>query len=113
MMSTGTSLAEVSLGEKICLKEFLSDSMGESGAVVWFLEVPEKGKFYDAEVQIKDCSRSVTLDFSFDDDKGLRKRINKINLLIECLNLFKQRLEKCERLLTVTSKRKSHGDLFD
>lgn len=109
MMSTGKSPADVEIGDKICLKEFLSSRTDESGAVVWSLDVPTTGSYYDASLQVKDCSRSVTLEFCFSDLKSLDERIEKLDKLIRCLELFKDQLEGCRRLTSITSKRREYN----
>jgi hypothetical protein len=50
----------------------------------------------DAYVIIRDCSRSVTLGFYFDDEKSKKKRMSKINTLIAELSKLRDWMQKVE-----------------
>lgn len=95
----------IKTGDKFCLKEFLSDDIGEYGSVSWSLEVPTAGKYFSASVIVRDCSRSIELDFDFRDSKALGRRIDKVSKLIRSLQAFEDHLKKCEKITEVVSRR--------
>ena len=53
------------------------------------------GKWVDADVTIADCSRMVSLDFSFEttSKKERKEKLDKINLLIKELEAMKNFIE--------------------
>lgn len=88
-------------------KAFLSDDYHESGSMVVKCETPREDKekseldeiihesniYVDASVTIRSCyGEPVSLDFSFSDEKGYAKRLDKIDLMIDMLCEFKRQL---------------------
>ena len=74
-------------------KQFLSECYGESGSMVVQFSSPTledyKESTYwstiDGDVSISDCSKTICLDFTFGDEATMRKRIAKIDKMIEML----------------------------
>ena len=74
-------------------KQFLSGCYGESGSMVVQFSSPTledyKESTYwstiDGDVSISDCSKTICLDFTFSDEATMRKRIAKIDKMIEML----------------------------
>ena len=73
-------------------RKFLNKTEGTA-----FIEVSAKtiGKWVDADVTIADCSRMVSLDFSFEttSKKERKEKLDKINLLIKELEAMKNFIE--------------------
>ena len=91
-------------------KQFLSDDYDESGSVVLKCESPKKqdeqspidriihpeDAWVDAGMQVRDCyGKPVDLCFSFQNEKGLTKRLAKVDNLITMLEEFKVKLTEC------------------
>lgn len=74
-------------------KQFLSGCYGESGSMVVQFSSPtlEDYREYkycrdiDGDVSISDCSKTICLDFTFSDEATMKKRIAKIDKMIEML----------------------------
>ena len=74
-------------------KQFLSGCYGESGSMVVQFSSPTledyKESTYwstiDGDVSISDCSKTICLDFTFSDEATMKKRIAKIDKMIEML----------------------------
>jgi hypothetical protein len=89
-------------------KQFLSDDYHESGSMVVKCENPKdvnakkneldaiihEGNVYvDASIQMRDCyGKPIDLDFSFSDESGYAKRLDKVELMIDMLCEFKTQL---------------------
>ena len=74
-------------------KQFLSGCYGESGSMVVQFSSPTledyKESTYwsaiDGDISISDCSKTICLDFTFKDEATMRKRIAKLDKMIEML----------------------------
>lgn len=82
-------------------KVFLNDSAYESGYIISSVHTPKKIKEFDdkwtefaASLKIADCHEDVTLDFSYKKPKQFKKRLKKIDLLIQELQNFKEEMIK-------------------
>lgn len=83
-------------------KQFLSDDYDESGAIVCKAETvmyEDVGKHYaecptiDASVIFRDCyGKPTELGFYVNSEKGLERRVAKLNLMIEELQKFRDAL---------------------
>ena len=51
-----------------------------------------------AELEIKDCSRSITLEFDWDSAAGRRNSLHKVDTLIRALERFREGLVEEQRL---------------
>jgi hypothetical protein len=79
-------------------KQFLSDSYGETGHIVVqfsspLLEEYREGnysRYVDGDISIADCSKTICLDFTFRDEKEMKKRLKKIDKMIEVLQHARQ-----------------------
>lgn len=83
-------------------KQFLSDSPEESGLIVITASSPrvediqectwyEKGGV-ECQVQIGDCSQKIYLNFNIEKESDVKKRIDKLNVLIDNLTELKEML---------------------
>lgn len=79
---------------RLTRKQFLSDSPDETGFIVITAatcrledmnDYEAKSPNVSAEVQVGDCSKKVYLDFNIYKDKDVKKRIDKLNVLIDNL----------------------------
>ena len=83
-------------------KQFLSECYGESGSMVVQFSSPTledyKESTYwstiDGDVSISDCSKTICLDFTFGDEATMKKRIAKIDKMIEMLQNARNVLPK-------------------
>ena len=74
-------------------KRFLSNCYGETGHIVVQFQTPrvkdilEHNYWTDVDggIEISDCSKTINLDFTFNDKDSMEKRIAKIDILIEVL----------------------------
>ena len=89
-------------------KQFLSDDYDESGSMVLRCKSPRKCKdptedilhpgntYVEASIQVRDCFKEpVDLCFDFDSEKGLTKRLIKVDNMIAMLEEFKVKLLDC------------------
>lgn len=75
-------------------KMFLSDSIQEYGSLCYHVQTPRESELEyhyhgisaDCELRVSDCSNSVVLEFSFDDQASYEKRMRKINRMIGALD---------------------------
>ena len=84
-------------------KKFLNDNPNEFGSICWSVEDmkhwrgKKKGEIKTAcqssEVKLTDCSRHITLDFSYHNKEQYEERLSKMHLLIS-------ELQMVEKLLT-------------
>jgi hypothetical protein len=84
-------------------KQFLSDSPDETGFIVIIASSPrvedmEDSSWYrdnttvESQVQIGDCSQKVYLNFDVNSTENLKKRIDKLDVLINNLQELKEKL---------------------
>lgn len=72
-------------------KKFLNDDPREMGSIAFNIESPKLGdkinKYDEVDVclQMQDCSRRINIDLSFKTEKGLDKRLAKLDVIIETL----------------------------
>ena len=74
-------------------KQFLSECYGESGSMVVQFSSPtledyKESNYWrtiDGDVSISDCSKTICLDFTFHDEATMKKRIAKLDKMIEML----------------------------
>ena len=74
-------------------KQFLSECYGESGSMVVQFSSPtledyEESSYWrtiDGDISISDCSKTICLDFNFSDEVTMKKRIAKLDKMIEML----------------------------
>ncbi len=92
-------------------KVFLSDSPYEMGYIAFDYKVNHRsgGEYYDynivqGQVKIADCDHSICLDFSCNNLKALRKRISKLQLIINTLQRMLDGYEKVYRIASRKSK---------
>ena len=74
-------------------KRFLSPHSDEGGSVRWFIDTE---RYFDNELIMTDSYKTITLDFSYRDNKELQGRIEKVDTLIQSLTLMKEALIKCK-----------------
>lgn len=73
-------------------KKFLNDDPREMGSIAFNIESPKLGDKitkYDAVgvyLQMQDCSNRIDIDLSFKTEKGLDKRLAKLDVIIETLS---------------------------
>lgn len=90
---------------KACDKRFLTNNPEEFGSVGWGVKTnPEDYYKIQAELRITDCYEKVTLDFNCEKEKHIDKRIQKLDNLIESLNLMRDSLVEAKSE-TFTNKR--------
>lgn len=76
-----------------------SDTETDTGFVVTSFKKEESSHYYvEAQVRIYDCVRSITLDFDCYDRADTVKRLAKINILIEELEIFRAKLEDAAKV---------------
>lgn len=81
-------------------RKFLSSRFDEGSVVQW--EVEQWGKETDrnrgawAFLKIRDCDRSVRLDFDIDSEKERKQRLKKLDTLINELNKLRECLLEAE-----------------
>ena len=105
-------------------KSFLSNDPYETGSVsVWVIVSKyEHDRVFNgkhdvsAEVVIKDCNKTISLDFYADDPVSQQKRLSKLDTLISVLQEFRQALpemydeyNKLEKLNNSVDKREQEG----
>lgn len=74
-------------------KQFLSQSYGETGNICVQFSSPREKDFLDREweryidgsICISDCSKTIYLDFNFEDEETMNKRLEKLDKMIEVL----------------------------
>ena len=62
----------------------------DTGAVQWYVEYNDYGP--QCQFSIWDCSRKISLDFSFYNEKGANQRAKKIDILVKHLLLMKKEM---------------------
>ena len=69
-------------------KRFLNDSHEEFASVSWYVTNEDKVfyNFMESEVRIADCHNVITLDFNCADIVAAKKRLQKLDNLIESLS---------------------------
>ena len=77
-------------------KRFLTERGNEGGSVRWAIETGSYLTEIDAELILTDCSKSIYLEFSCDNNKALSKRVAKLEALIGELQDFRESLLKAE-----------------
>ncbi|QDP48788.1 MAG: hypothetical protein Unbinned5081contig1000_37 [Prokaryotic dsDNA virus sp.] len=84
-------------------KRFLSRDPDEYGSVAWDVtkEFRYNGKqkrvpFFDANLRLSDCYRTITLDFCFGNSKRRKARIKKLATLIAELEKMKKAMEEAD-----------------
>ena len=85
---TGKSL----LCRRVWLNPLKSPDNGSFHTAVDFHDT-EEGPFVEADLCLRDCVRSITLDFGFHDKGGLKKRMKKAKLLLKEVQDFHDALE--------------------
>lgn len=86
-------------------KTFLSDSHEEFGYVAWVVKPysdilsGDEKKEYSCDLYIADCTRSISLEFDFENKQQLDKRIEKLDALIKELNDMRDTLTECKETL--------------
>jgi len=81
-------------------KRFLSERGDEGGSVRWYVNTEEDYCYTtDAYLYISDCTKRIDLEFYSDDNKGLSKRVTKLDNLIEELQNFREALLQAEKNL--------------
>lgn len=80
--------------KQFALKKFLSTDPFETGSVAASIEVENSGKYQNlsAELVIKDCYKSVTLDFYAPNEERQEDRLKKLDTLIDVLVEFREAL---------------------
>lgn len=63
-------------------RKYLSPVTSEEGSDIRITATESNGGYVDAYVNIRDCSRSVTLGFYYEDPKGKAARLKKLDVLI-------------------------------
>lgn len=76
-------------------KRFLTHRSDEGGSIGWSIEKHEWDTGYSSGITITDCYNKVNLDFTFHNNQQLDKRLDKLNNLIDSLELFRDKLESC------------------
>ena len=87
---------------RLTRKQFLSGSPDETGFIIITASSPrlkdmEESSYYitsgvDAEVQLGDCSSKIYLNFNFNKEADLQKRLDKLSVLINNLQELKDTL---------------------
>lgn len=77
---------------KECSKEFLNQHPHQHGSVSWYVEVDEGSRELEANLRITDCYKIINLEFFTGSSKGLDKRIEKLDTMIESLHRFRDAL---------------------
>lgn len=88
---------------RLTTKQFLSDSPDETGFIVIIASSPrvedmQESSWYrdnttvESQVQIGDCSGKVYLNFDVNSEENLKKRIAKLNVLIDNLTELRETL---------------------
>lgn len=89
-------------------KRFLSSMSGEGGSSVWDVQAHQSRRRgttnISADVRMTDCYKSITLEFYSSTPKMFHQRIDKLDSLIESLEMFKDslkqaRLENVKKIL--------------
>jgi hypothetical protein len=84
-------------------KTFLTDHPEEFGSVSWNVLVKEgfmyDGKAIRSKLRLSDCYKSIELDFFCKNQKGLTKRLEKIDTLINELLNMSQALREAGELI--------------
>lgn len=86
-------------------KRFLSESIGETGAMVCTIETPlakdisdwtiREGGHISGSIQVRDCNgRPVHLDFDSTGQKTFEKRIAKLDLMVDMLTRMRKQYEE-------------------
>ena len=80
--------------KQFSIKKFLSDDPFETGAIAASAEVEEDDRYNNltAELVIKDCYKTVTLDFYAGTKEKQQDRLKKIDTLIDVLVSFREAL---------------------
>lgn len=84
---------------KVCGREWLnSEDSYDTGALQYFVEVfsykdGEPPSSVDASFSAQDCSRKISLDFSFFSEEQFKERLHKVDILICHLMKFRQAME--------------------
>lgn len=92
-------------------KTFLSPMADEYSTIAWSVDICDEGPQYaylNASVRMSDCSKNIMLDFdvrlyqnehtsSEDIQDNIKKRIQKIDTLIEELKTFKSHFVKASK----------------
>lgn len=103
----------MSVFKEFVMKKFLSDAPHETGSIsVWATvckyehELILNGKYdISAEVVIKDCHKTISLDFYAEDEKSQKGRLEKLDVLISTLNEFRKVLPEVYEEYNTLSKR--------
>lgn len=81
-------------------KVFLSKDIDERGNLSWYVTLEDSdysfSSYLDAELQIADCHRTITLDFACGREKDIDKRLKKVDTIISELYEFRDALEACK-----------------
>lgn len=85
-------------------KQFLNESLEEFGMVGWSVRTKDDIEWgcdlLSAELIIKDCSNTITLDFDCEKQPHVQKRIDKLETLINSLTDFRDALVEAKQDIT-------------
>ena len=100
-------------------KEFIAAKPDEDGSISWSVDYcPNRsyGDTVESYIKIRDCTRTVTLEFSIYENDSYEDRLLKVDNLIDSLQAFRGALAATEALLTLTApfkkkeKKEDHKD---
>lgn len=89
-------------------KKFLSPEPDEGSSCSWYVkqrswedEDEETGeskvsRYFDGDLTLRDCYKTICLDFSFHNPKDKKRRLKKLDNLIKSLQKFRDALEDAE-----------------
>lgn len=79
-------------------RKFLSSRFDEGGSICWEVtqDTWKKSKDISGFLTLRDCSRSITLEFSVMTEKQRKQRLKKLDTLIVELEKMRDCLEKGE-----------------
>lgn len=77
-------------------REFLNRDRhhGMAAYLVYIYEVQKYG--VDAYLELSDCSRQISIDFSFHNEKGAENSFEKLDKMMEALKELKRNLRKAK-----------------
>jgi len=91
-------------------KQVLNGSYGEDGSIKWTVKSGtdlkgsyEYGDFIAAELKIRDCEKEVALDFASHTERAARKRLAKLNVLVDSITAMR---DAYQLAITAATKQK-------
>lgn len=90
-------------------KRFLSEEDVHSTGSICVYSYLEEGyeghTYHDAEIVLKDCSRTISLEMSFKNENEFQERVKKVDILVEELLKFKEALSEHWKMLQKVKKK--------